>query len=162
MAVILATAGILLLAGPASVKAPRREVRDIHGAHLPAPRPRQGTCHRDQLPAIQPADFSKAPSSSASSRASRKPPSPIANEAKNGLRNAPATIAMPRSSESDSATAQIFINADSNRFLDFDRASKAVGYAVFGKAGKGSEGATMFAPSQTRFGGALRTCPRRP
>ena len=45
---------------------------------------------------------------------------------------------MPRNSKPNSATVQTFITAGNNHSLDFDRASKAVGSAVFGKAGKGS------------------------
>jgi peptidyl-prolyl cis-trans isomerase B (cyclophilin B) len=58
---------------------------------------------------------------------------PIANEAKNGLKNAKYTLAMARTSAPHSATAQFFINTADNRFLDQDRSQDGWGYAVFGK-----------------------------
>ncbi len=57
---------------------------------------------------------------------------PIKNEASIQLRNRKYTIAMARTSAPDSATAQFFINTANNRFLDPDKASDGVGYAVFG------------------------------
>ena len=58
----------------------------------------------------------------------------IKNEAANGLLNATGTIAMARTPDPDSATAQFFINIADNKFLDF-RAPTQVGfgYCVFGK-----------------------------
>jgi peptidyl-prolyl cis-trans isomerase B (cyclophilin B) len=65
---------------------------------------------------------------------------PIRNEASNGLKNARYTIAMARTSDPHSATAQFFINAADNAFLDFKSETPAGwGYAVFGKVVKGSE-----------------------
>ncbi len=58
---------------------------------------------------------------------------PIANEAGNGLRNERGTIAMARTSDPNSATAQFFINTVDNPFLDRDQSQDGVGYAVFGK-----------------------------
>ncbi len=59
---------------------------------------------------------------------------PIVNEASNGLDNAPGTIAMARTSDPNSATAQFFINTADNRFLDHrDDSISGWGYAVFGK-----------------------------
>lgn len=58
---------------------------------------------------------------------------PIANEAGNGLRNARGTLAMARTSNPDSATAQFFINTVDNRFLDRDQSQDGYGYTVFGK-----------------------------
>jgi peptidyl-prolyl cis-trans isomerase B (cyclophilin B) len=64
----------------------------------------------------------------------------IQNEASNGLKNAKYTVAMARTSAPHSATAQFFINAADNAFLDF-KSETAQGwvYAVFGKVVKGSE-----------------------
>ena len=94
---------------------------------------------------------------------SQKPTrAPIKNEAKNGLRNAPYTIAMARTSEPDSATAQFFINTASNRFLDFDRASDGVGYAVFGKVVKGTEVVKKIEASQTTTRGVYQDVPVTP
>jgi peptidyl-prolyl cis-trans isomerase B (cyclophilin B) len=64
---------------------------------------------------------------------------PIANEAKNGLKNAHYTLAMARTSDPHSATAQFFINTTDNGFLDNDRAQDGWGYAVFGKVVGGTE-----------------------
>ncbi len=58
---------------------------------------------------------------------------PIKNEAGNGLSNKRYTIAMARTSNPDSATAQFFINSKDNLFLDRDNAKDRVGYAVFGQ-----------------------------
>jgi peptidyl-prolyl cis-trans isomerase B (cyclophilin B) len=59
---------------------------------------------------------------------------PIPNEANNGLKNKKYTLAMARTNDPHSATAQFFINATDNTFLDF-RAENAQGwgYAVFGR-----------------------------
>ena len=56
---------------------------------------------------------------------------PIKNEASNGLGNQRGTIAMARTSEPDSATAQFFINLKDNDFLN--KAPRNPGYAVFGR-----------------------------
>lgn len=65
---------------------------------------------------------------------------PIENEAGNGLKNDRYTVAMARTSDPHSATAQFFINTADNGFLDF-RAENAQGwgYAVFGRVVEGSE-----------------------
>ena len=64
----------------------------------------------------------------------------IQNEASNGLKNAKYTVAMARTSDPHSATAQFFINAADNAFLDFkSETGSGWGYAVFGKVVKGSE-----------------------
>ena len=65
---------------------------------------------------------------------------PIANEANNGLKNAHYTLAMARTSAPHSATAQFFINASDNGFLDFNSESpQGWGYAVFGRVVAGTE-----------------------
>lgn len=63
--------------------------------------------------------------------------SPIKNEAANGLSNLRGTIAMARTSDPDSATAQFFINLKDNLFLD--KSASSAGYAVFGKVVKGMD-----------------------
>jgi peptidyl-prolyl cis-trans isomerase B (cyclophilin B) len=65
---------------------------------------------------------------------------PIRNEANNGLKNKKYTLAMARTSDPHSATAQFFVNTVDNDFLDF-RAENAQGwgYAVFGRVVNGSE-----------------------
>ena len=65
---------------------------------------------------------------------------PVANEANNGLKNAHYTLAMARTSAPHSATAQFFINAADNAFLDFTSESpQGWGYAVFGRVVAGTE-----------------------
>jgi peptidyl-prolyl cis-trans isomerase B (cyclophilin B) len=65
---------------------------------------------------------------------------PIKNEAANGLKNQRYTLAMARTSDPHSATAQFFINAGDNAFLDFkSENASGWGYAVFGKAVAGTE-----------------------
>jgi len=60
--------------------------------------------------------------------------SPIKNEADNGLSNIKGTIAMARTSDPHSATAQFFINVTDNTFLDFTAPNaQGFGYAVFGE-----------------------------
>jgi peptidyl-prolyl cis-trans isomerase A (cyclophilin A) len=57
---------------------------------------------------------------------------PIPLESHNGLKNARGTIAMARTMDPNSATAQFFINVVDNPFLDADNARDGNGYAVFG------------------------------
>ncbi len=64
---------------------------------------------------------------------------PIANEASNGLSNKIGTIAMARTMDPDSATAQFFINVANNDFLDAENAQDGFGYAVFGKVIEGMD-----------------------
>jgi peptidyl-prolyl cis-trans isomerase B (cyclophilin B) len=62
----------------------------------------------------------------------------IENEAKNGLKNEPYTLAMARTSAPHSASAQFFINVKNNDFLDYP-GQDGWGYAVFGKVTSGTE-----------------------
>jgi peptidyl-prolyl cis-trans isomerase B (cyclophilin B) len=65
---------------------------------------------------------------------------PIANEAANGLKNRHYTLAMARTSDPHSATAQFFINTTDNAFLDHKSPTpQGWGYAVFGKVVAGTE-----------------------
>lgn len=63
---------------------------------------------------------------------------PIPNEASNGLSNKPMTIAMARTNDPNSATAQFFINLVDNTRLDHIP-NQSAGYAVFGKVIEGQE-----------------------
>jgi peptidyl-prolyl cis-trans isomerase A (cyclophilin A) len=58
---------------------------------------------------------------------------PIPLEARNGLVNARGTVAMARTQDPNSATAQFFINVADNSFLDAANARDGHGYAVFGR-----------------------------
>jgi len=65
---------------------------------------------------------------------------PIDNEANNGLKNANYTVAMARTGDPHSATAQFFINVSDNGFLNHTNpTSQGWGYAVFGKVVSGTE-----------------------
>jgi peptidyl-prolyl cis-trans isomerase A (cyclophilin A) len=64
---------------------------------------------------------------------------PIPLESRNGLKNLRGTIAMARTSDPNSATAQFFINVVDNAFLDVENARDGNGYAVFGKVVDGLE-----------------------
>jgi len=65
---------------------------------------------------------------------------PVRNEADNQLKNAPYTIAMARTSDPHSASAQFFINVANNEFLDYKAPSaQGWGYCVFGKVTEGTE-----------------------
>jgi peptidyl-prolyl cis-trans isomerase B (cyclophilin B) len=65
---------------------------------------------------------------------------PIRNEADNGLRNTAYTIAMARTSDPHSATAQFFINVADNTFLDHTAPTpQGWGYCVFGRVVEGAD-----------------------
>ena len=65
---------------------------------------------------------------------------PIKNEADNGLKNDVYTVAMARTSDPHSATAQFFINVADNEFLNFKAPNaNGWGYCVFGKVVEGTD-----------------------
>jgi len=65
---------------------------------------------------------------------------PIVNESNNGLENQTGTIAMARTPDPNSATAQFFINTADNQFLNYTSPNPdSVGYCVFGKVVSGME-----------------------
>ncbi|MCG3171751.1 MAG: Peptidyl-prolyl cis-trans isomerase B [Pseudomonadales bacterium] len=65
---------------------------------------------------------------------------PVANEANNGLKNTVGTIAMARTNDPHSATAQFFINVSDNHFLDHSSPTpQGWGYAVFGRVVTGMD-----------------------
>ena len=69
--------------------------------------------------------------------AQKKTRAPVQNEANNGVKNDVGTIAMARTSDPNSATAQFFINVNDNQPLNFAPGND--GYAVFGKVVKGMD-----------------------
>lgn len=70
----------------------------------------------------------------------KKTQAPIANEAGNGLKNDKYTIAMARTSDPHSASAQFFINVKDNDFLNYKSStSQGFGYCVFGKVVEGMD-----------------------
>jgi peptidyl-prolyl cis-trans isomerase A (cyclophilin A)/peptidyl-prolyl cis-trans isomerase B (cyclophilin B) len=78
----------------------------------------------------------------------------IENEAGNGLKNEVGTLAMARTSDPHSATAQFFINVANNGFLNYREATRrGYGYAVFGKVIQGMEVVMAIAHTPTGPGG---------
>jgi len=69
----------------------------------------------------------------------KKTKPPIVNESTNGLSNKRGTIAMARTSDPNSATAQFYINVADNSMLDKNQAQDGHGYCVFGKVIEGME-----------------------
>lgn len=79
---------------------------------------------------------------------------PIPNEAANGLKNEIGTIAMARTSDPHSASAQFFINVANNGFLNYKAPSQSgYGYTVFGKVITGMEIVNKIASTPTGSGG---------
>jgi peptidyl-prolyl cis-trans isomerase B (cyclophilin B) len=75
---------------------------------------------------------------------------PVENEAANGLRNDAGTIAMARTSDPHSATAQFFINVSNNGFLNHTSPTpRGYGYTVFGKVVHGMDVAEKIAAAPT-------------
>lgn len=79
---------------------------------------------------------------------------PVLNEATNGLKNEPGTLAMARAYEPNSATTQFFINLDDNKFLNHHRPHPDYyGYCVFGRVIKGMDVAKKIGAAPTAAGG---------
>ena len=88
---------------------------------------------------------------------------PIRNEAGNGLRNATGTLAMARTADPHSATAQFFINVSENDFLDFKSAdAKGYGYTVFARVTSGMEVVQKMIKVPTASVGPHQNVPRQP
>jgi peptidyl-prolyl cis-trans isomerase B (cyclophilin B) len=92
----------------------------------------------------------------------KKTRAPVRNEAqagvKAGLKNELGTVAMARTSDPDSATAQFFVNVGDNTFLNWgDPRGDGHGYAVFGKVTSGMDVVTRIAKSPTGAGGPFRS-----
>lgn len=94
----------------------------------------------------------------------QKPTRPaIRNEAGNGLRNAVGTVAMARTADPHSATAQFFINVSENDFLDFKSPDdKGYGYTVFGRIASGMEVVQKIVQVPTSSLGPHQNVPRQP
>ena len=85
---------------------------------------------------------------------------PIKNEADNGLKNDRGTIAMARTSNPHSATAQFFINTVNNDFLNHtSKTGQGWGYAVFGKVVTGMEVVDAISSVKTVARGNYRDVP---
>jgi len=94
----------------------------------------------------------------------QKPTRPaIRNEAGNGLRNATGTVAMARTADPHSATAQFFINVAENDFLDFKSPDdKGYGYTVFGRVTTGMDVVQKMLQVPTASVGPHQNVPRQP
>jgi len=86
---------------------------------------------------------------------------PIENEARNGLRNDAGTIAMARTQDPHSATAQFFINLENNRALNYP-APDGAGYAVFGKVSEGMDVVRKIGKEPTTTRGGHQNVPATP
>ena len=87
---------------------------------------------------------------------------PIALESRNGLSNLRGTVAMARTNNPNSATAQFFIKVGDNLFLDQANARDGEGYAVFGKVIEGLEVVDKIRAVPTRAAGMHQTLPVAP
>lgn len=85
---------------------------------------------------------------------------PIKNEANNGLANDKYTVAMARTNDPNSATAQFFINVNNNTFLNYSDSNP--GYAVFGKVIKGNDVIDKIAGVKTQTNGMYENVPSAP
>lgn len=85
----------------------------------------------------------------------------IPNEANNGLKNEIGTIAMARTPDPHSASAQFFININNNDFLNFrDESMQGFGYCVFGKTVEGMDTVNSIAAVATGTAGPHGDVPR--
>jgi len=88
---------------------------------------------------------------------------PIENEADNGLSNDIGTLAMARTGEPHSASAQFFINVNDNHFLNHSmKNSQGWGYAVFGKVSDGMGVVNTIKDVATGFSGSHQDVPKEP
>ncbi len=95
--------------------------------------------------------------------AQKKTRPPVQNEANNGLKNDIGTIAMARTSDPHSATAQFFINHKNNDFLNHTAPTpQGWGYTVFGKVVKGMDVVNKIAAVETGSNGPHSDVPRKP
>lgn len=86
---------------------------------------------------------------------------PVRNEARNGLKNVRGSIAMARTADPHSATAQFFINTTDNAFLD-NPGQDGWGYAVFGKVVEGMDVVDKIRAVPTANAGFHSDVPRTP
>jgi peptidyl-prolyl cis-trans isomerase A (cyclophilin A)/peptidyl-prolyl cis-trans isomerase B (cyclophilin B) len=88
---------------------------------------------------------------------------PVQNEAKGGLKNDAGTVAMARTPDPHSASAQFFVNLKNNDFLNAERSQDGWGYAVFGKVVSGMDVVTKIAKTPTGAAGPFGSdVPKQP
>lgn len=93
----------------------------------------------------------------------KKTQAPIKNEASKELKNEVGTLAMARTNEPNSATAQFFINVKDNDFLNFrDPSPAGIGYAVFGKVTSGMDVVNKIKLVKTKNNGPHQNVPAEP
>jgi peptidyl-prolyl cis-trans isomerase A (cyclophilin A) len=93
----------------------------------------------------------------------KKVNAPIKNESSNGLQNKVGTLAMARTGDPNSATAQFFINVKDNAFLDKAQSQDGYGYCVFGKVTDGMDVVNKIKATPTsNQGGAFVNAPVTP
>jgi peptidyl-prolyl cis-trans isomerase B (cyclophilin B) len=93
----------------------------------------------------------------------RKSGEPIRNEADNGLSNMQGTVAMARTQDPHSASAQFFINLKDNDFLNFSgESTQGWGYAVFGKVVDGMDVVNQIKDVKTGRHGFHQDVPMEP
>ncbi|HEU4775625.1 MAG TPA: peptidylprolyl isomerase [Telluria sp.] len=85
----------------------------------------------------------------------------VENEGKNGLKNDTYTLAMARTSDPHSASAQFFINVKNNSFLDYP-GQDGYGYAVFGKVVDGTDTVDKIRKVKTGRSGMFADVPAEP
>jgi cyclophilin family peptidyl-prolyl cis-trans isomerase len=93
----------------------------------------------------------------------KTPRAPIKNEADKGLKNDRGTIAMARTGDPHSATAQFFINSKNNDFLNHrSKTQQGWGYAAFGKVVDGMKTVDAISAVKTTTQGGFRDVPAEP
>jgi len=92
----------------------------------------------------------------------KKTLSPIPLESRNGLSNVRGSVAMARTMDPNSATAQFFINVVDNAFLDQPNARDGNGYAVFGKVVAGMDVVDKIRGVPTQSAGPHQNVPVKP
>ena len=93
----------------------------------------------------------------------KNPQAPIKNEADKGLKNDRGTIAMARTGDPHSATAQFFINTKNNDFLNHkSKTQQGWGYTAFGKVIEGMKTVNAISAVKTGTRGGFRDVPAEP
>ena len=93
----------------------------------------------------------------------KKTREPIGNEAQNGLKNETGTLAMARTSNPHSATAQFFVNVANNDFLNFTGPTQqGYGYCVFGRVTEGMDVVNKIVATPTGNRGGHQNVPLKP
>ena len=93
----------------------------------------------------------------------KKTGAPIVNEAGNKLKNTVGTVAMARTGDPNSATAQFFVNVNDNTPLDYrDSSKEGIGYCVFGKVVQGMDVVEKIKAVPTGVKNGMRDVPVEP